>query len=287
MNRILLIDSSYFIFYRIHALLTWWKLAHPECNQENILTIPEFQEKFKQSFSKKIKEMIKRLQLEEYEMIIAKDCPRKMIWRNDYYKLLHYINIITPEELSHFPNNKNILVEKYCLESNNHYKGGRNNTLNVKPIFDLVWREKLFELAGAKLIVKHEYLEADDCIALLVKKYNQERLITIITSDHDYLQLISENVKIYTLKYKPLHCDDPKKSLFIKCICGDKSDNIKGLFKRCGKKTAENYYQHPEVFQKKLLENNTSIQYLFNQYLIDFNFIPEKYQTEFYNTYNL
>ena len=54
MKPTLLIDSSYFIFYRIHALLTWWKLAHPESTQENILDTSEFQEKFKLSFSKKI-----------------------------------------------------------------------------------------------------------------------------------------------------------------------------------------------------------------------------------------
>ena len=287
MEPILLIDSSYFIFYRIHALLTWWKLANPESSQENILTIPEFQEKFKLSFSKKIKELIKRLQLEKYKIIIAKDCPRKMIWRNDYFKLLHHIDSILPEELLDFPNNKDILLQKYSVESNEQYKGNRNNTLNVKPIFNLVWQEKLFELAGANIIVQHEYLEADDCIALLVKKYNQERLMTIITSDHDYLQLISKNINIYTLKYKPLISDDAKKSLFIKCICGDKSDNIKGLFKRCGKKTAERYYENPELFQTKLVENNVSQRYLLNQYLIDFNFIPLQYQNEFYNSYIL
>ena len=36
---------------------------------------------------------------------------------------------------------------------------------------------------------------------------------------------------------------NPDKDLFVKIVIGDKSDNINGIFKRCGTKTACKYYE--------------------------------------------
>ena len=48
----ILIDGSYYIFYRYYALEMWWKHAKKDENQENILQSesPEFIEKFQKTF---------------------------------------------------------------------------------------------------------------------------------------------------------------------------------------------------------------------------------------------
>ena len=85
---------------------------------------------------------------------------------------------------------------------------------------------------------------------------------------------------IYNLKYKNL-CDsklstkDAECDKFCKIICGDKSDNIPGIFKKCGIKTAIKYYNDKELFNSKLKENiDYEKQFLLNKKLIDFNEIP-------------
>ena len=104
--------------------------------------------------------------------------------------------------------------------------------------------------------MSYDTLEADDCIAIttreVLKKYPDAE-IYIVTSDMDYLQLLSDNVHIYNLKYKLLTDSktafhDPKKNLFCKIVMGDKSDNIPGIFSKCGIKTAEKYFDDRELF---------------------------------------
>ena len=74
----------------------------------------------------------------------------------------------------------------------------------------------------------------------------------------------------------------------MKIITGDKSDNIKGVFKRCGLKTACKYYENKELFEKKLKnEEGAMDRYLLNKKLIDFNEIPEDLVNNFMNHYEL
>ena len=79
--EILLIDGSYYQFYRYHALLKWWKYS----NSDNELGEPVenklFMERFEKVFISKIKEFIKKLKLINPMIIVANDCHRKDIWR--------------------------------------------------------------------------------------------------------------------------------------------------------------------------------------------------------------
>ena len=58
--NLLLIDMSYFIFYRYYAICAWWKNAKPEIPldlpEENI----EFIEKFSKIFIDKLREIPKK-----------------------------------------------------------------------------------------------------------------------------------------------------------------------------------------------------------------------------------
>ena len=109
----------------------------------------------------------------------------------------------------------------------------------------------------------------------------------IIASDMDYLQLAGDDLKIFNLKYKDIttsknatgnaECD-----LFCKIVTGDKSDDIPGVFAKCGPKTAMTYYNDREKFNKKLAKDpDAQARYERNQQLIDFRNIPANLRTGF------
>jgi len=260
------IDGSYFCFYRYHSLLTWWKNACPE--QSDVLLDPyqnpTFVEKFKKTFMDTITKIPKSLSIDKSIqpiIIVAKDCKRECIWRNE-------------------------LFSKYKA---NRTKGAEDGFMGG-PFFKMVYEENLFCKAGAKTILKHPHLEADDCIAIHVKEMLKKYPlcnIYIITSDKDYLQLAEERVQIYNLAFKKITeqkgCSkDPTCDLFCKIVSGDKSDNIPSVFPKCGPKTALKYFNNKELFEKKLVESeNYQKQYEINKKIIDFNFIPQHLINEF------
>lgn len=253
----ILIDGSYYIFYRYYALLVWWRHTHKgeELNQENKpYENEEFIEKFKKTFSSKIVELDKKLKLKNTIKIVAKDCPRSSIWRRALY--------------SRYKENR---------DTNTDFLG--------KEFFKMVYNDELFEKTGIKTVLKYPELEADDCIAIttkhLLSKFPDAN-IWIIASDMDYLQLASDKVTIINLKYQDIsksthatkkgsECDK-----FCKIICGEKSDNIEGVFEKCGQKTAIKLYEDKELFCKKLEKSYIYREkYELNKKLIDFNEIPK------------
>ena len=149
----------------------------------------------------------------------------------------------------------------------------------------------MFIKGGADKIFSHPKLEADDCLAITTKHIlglYPEANIYIITSDMDYLQLASDNVHLYNLKFKRLtesktSFNNAKKDLFCKILTGDKSDNIPGVFKKCGIKTASKYWTSFDLWVQKLKDNDINLNYERNKTLIDFNCIPENLIKEFKN----
>jgi 5'-3' exonuclease len=280
MKYYIIIDASYFILYRFHALKAWWGFS----NKDVPLGLPheneEFINKYTTSFREKLLEIINKLKIKnkkdkdiEIKYIIAKDCQRTSIWRNDIY---------------------------------DSYKGNREKSEpSISFIFKYVFDNNLFLLNDKIMdktisniqIVEYDRLEADDCVSLCVKyiknKYyniNKDTLsynIVIIASDIDYLQLATENINIYNMKYNKINDNNYELNLFIKIVTGDKSDNITGVFKKCGPKTAAKYFENMDEFYKKLNESEIYKQiYERNKTLIDFNSIPEIYYNGFYNKYD-
>jgi len=259
----ILIDGSYFCFYRYHSLLTWWKNAYPEEIDvlQNPLKNEKFVEKFKKTFVENVQKIQKNLRLDKSispTIIVGKDCKRVNIWRNEF-----------------FPN----------------YKGNRSEDgFMGGPFFKMVYEEDLFVQGGAQFILKHSKLEADDCIAISVKyllNLYPTCNIFIITSDKDYLQLAQENVQIYNLAFKKLteqksSTGNAKCDLFCKVLMGDISDNIPSVFPKCGPKTAVKYFDNKELLDKKLAENEIYRKnYALNNKMVDFNNIPDDLVKEF------
>ena len=260
MTTFLLIDGSYFNFYRFYALINWWKCAKPEEPLDNPGENQEFVDKFRKTFVDKMLEIKKKLKIKDAITIVGKDCPREKIWR---------------------------------MKINSKYKANRvyEDTFTGGPFFAMAYAEELFIKGGANAIVEHPELEADDCLALTTKhihKIYPEAKVYIITSDTDYLQLLDSNTFIYNLKFKEVketktYSGDPKKYLFCKILIGDKVDNIAGVFNKCGPKTADKCWEDKTFFKEKLdKEDNAHSNLKKNQTLIDFNYIPTELAEDFH-----
>ena len=223
------VDGSYYNFYRYYALMQWWKNAYPEEPLDDPYQNEKFVEKFKKTHVENLQQIPKKLKLNKNInpiLIVGKDCKRENIWRNEI-----------------FPN----------------YKANRANGIEDGfmggPFFKMAYEDELFQKGGAKAILKHPRLEADDCIAISVKylitKY-PECTIYIITSDRDYLQLNSHNVFLYNLTYKNIaenksSTGNPKMDLEIKIIMGDTSDNIPSVFPKMWTKNRAKMCRRPRI----------------------------------------
>jgi 5'-3' exonuclease len=258
------VDGSYYCFYRYFALMQWWKRAYPEEPLVDPFQNEKFVNKFKATFVETLEQIPKKLKIHVRSvkpiLIVGKDCKRENIWRTELFPLYKGTRKNGPED---------------------GFMGG--------PFFKMAYEENLFKQGGAKAILKHERLEADDCIALsvkhLVNKY-PECQIYIITSDRDYLQLNAHNVKIFNLAFKNIaeksSTGNAKDDLEIKIIMGDISDNIPSVFPKCGPKTAQKCVEDPKFFKKKMAESaDYSAQYKLNKTLVDFDSIPEELINEF------
>jgi 5'-3' exonuclease len=270
----ILVDTSYWIFYRYYAILQWWNHAKTEQPlPENHIENEEFLEKFTKTFLESLTLFKKKLKLHKERIkgqsknipcpiiIAVRDCPRKDIWRNKLYQ---------------------------------DYKGTRpqDNSFNGAPFFKFIYQnnnQKLYE-AGVNHILQFPNLEADDIIAIVKQelraKYHDSK-IYIIANDHDYLQLLDEQTEIINFQYKFLKeakkvFPEPGKNLFYKIVLGDKSDNINPVFKKCGPKTCEKYYVDKEAFNEALFkEAGAREKYELNRKLVSFEEIPNDLITNF------
>ena len=78
-----------------------------------------------------------------------------------------------------------------------------------------------------------------------------------------------------------------EQDLFCKIVIGDKSDDIPGIFKKCGPKTAIRYFNDKMAFDKQLKIENAYEKYEKNKKLVDFNEIPEDLVLEFMVNLNI
>jgi DNA polymerase I len=108
-------------------------------------------------------------------------------------------------------------------------------------------------------------IEADDTIAYLSQKLKDD--VVIYSADQDFLQLVNDRVTVYSpIKkkfYKQKEVFDeyglwPKNFITMKCLMGDKSDNLPGikglgpkkLFKLYPELTGDEKYTLKEAYQK-------------------------------------
>lgn len=122
-------------------------------------------------------------------------------------------------------------------------------------------------------VLQHEHLEADDLVAGWIQSHPSDEHI-IVSSDSDFYQLLSENVKQYNGISDELHTTqgifdktgspvkdkktklpkttpDPQWILFEKCMRGDTSDNIFSAYPGVRTKGSKNRIGLQEAYEDK------------------------------------
>jgi len=273
LKPIIIVDASYFVFHRFYSIARWWKNAHPEEASDSdhpFYLDPRFAEKLEKTFESVLRDIPKKIGIDKNVkplFLIGKDCKRENIWRNKWH---------------------------------DNYKGTRKSVDGASLYFKRVFEEEWFQKAYPNCsVLEHPHLEADDCIALTVKKIlendikkEQKSCIYIITSDKDYLQLVEPRVKIFDLEFKNIaeqksSTGNAAKDLFCKIVMGDSSDNIGPVLQKCGPKTAAKCFEDPVYFEERMKKENAYETFKTNQILIDFEYIPEHLQTEFYTSLSI
>ena len=229
---------------------------------------------------------------------------------NALYGFVNMMNKIISEEnpeyiMVAFDIGKTFRHEKY-----DYYKGKRDETPeDLKKQFPVA--KKILNAMGIKYFELAGY-EADDIIGTFAKKVDEEAefVATIVSSDKDLLQLISEDVDVKLLKQKDYirmnrevfmntYGLEPIKMIDLKSLMGDQSDNIPGV-KGIGEKTAikllqtysslDGVYQNIEnikgATKQKLItdKDNAYMSYdiatIYREVPIDTNLDNIKYQNE-------
>ena len=258
-KTILIIDTSYTIFYRFFATKRWYGFAHKEDYKacENFFLDEVFKAKYKKLFIQMFTTLCKKYNSDFSHIVFAIDTSRSTIWRNEHIE---------------------------------QYKGNRTRKKGDEAIgdfFKYTYQVIIPELIQHKKVTTIQYptLEADDCIYIakqIIRDKNPTQPIVIIGSDHDLMQLLDnsspELTKIITLQGKSLQdksCGDSQKDLHIKIITGDKSDNIPSCFSKCGYKTALKLADNKDLLEKKFTQQEGSREiYERNKKIISFKHIP-------------
>lgn len=121
--------------------------------------------------------------------------------------------------------------------------------------------------------------EADDIIAVWTQ--NTDIDTTIISGDTDFVQLLANpKIKLYSPQQKKFRdSEDPKFDLFLKCIRGDNSDNIRSAYPRVRETKLREAYTDPlkmlNIMETVVGESKVSEVYDFNKQLIDLTQQPQ------------
>jgi 5'-3' exonuclease len=170
----------------------------------------------------------------------------------------------------------------------NRYKESRKHKRDVSNVdWNIFHRELDSLIVDIKeylpfKVIKVSTAEADDVIAVICMTDTNN--FTIVSVDEDYLQLYSNNVKIYNPSKKSFIEDIlPEDFVVKKCLMGQPKDDIFNIKtpldwpndKRkpgFGEKSAQRVIN--EGYQEWLKKNNLEERFKVNRVLIDFNMIP-------------
>jgi DNA polymerase-1 len=147
------------------------------------------------------------------------------------------------------------------------YKSGRgkNYITGTQPddLDELKQRKMVWDYLSEMYVrqLKHEVIESDDFIACYCQNKKDNEKITIVSTDRDFLQLLSKDIRIYFLdlkeyvdlsNYSSYFCFNQGNSVLMKTMIGDTSDSIKGI-KGLGESTLISLF--PELKERKVTLN--------------------------------
>src|SRR5210317_409602 len=149
-KNIILIDSSYYVFYRYFATLRWFLFQKKEFDSASIIENEEYIECFIKHLKSDIIKLTRKWKTNKNNVIFCNDCQRCDIWRNDIYQ---------------------------------DYKGNRTVNENFNGDIFEVFNKTIDDMSILK--ISFDRLEADDIVYLLQNKLKHKTNIAIITNDND------------------------------------------------------------------------------------------------------
>ena len=175
--------------------------------------------------------------------------------RGEYSVIFNFFRGLRPLIEKFDPDFTYLVLEgmpKKRLEIDPNYKGQReykdddNFSFQRKEIVRIL--NEYFPIQ----LVRHADYECDDIIGYLAKKH-EDKSVTIISSDTDFIQCINENVNLYNPVSKK-NIEKPEYDYVLwKSLKGDDSDNIAG-FPGIGAKKAEKMARNESELEKFLLK---------------------------------
>lgn len=250
MKTIVLLDNSYFNFYRYFATMKWWSFRSKEIGT---VDNPDFIGSLDSQYLKNLRLLSKITGVDHQEFFAIKDSERSTLWRTMIY----------PEYKGHR------VVE--CVEP----VGGSGDTSypsDEKCAPDVL--QEVFRYLNSKFMwslgpkIRLPRLEADDIIAVMTKMYSELGYqVFVVSGDKDFIQLMQyPNVEVIDAAGKPRVIADPKRYLHRKILKGDPSDNIRSVKYPWGKLDQA--------------DSESAWEYIMNSILIDFDYIPRFYQNQ-------
>lgn len=265
--QLVLIDTSYTSFYRFFATLRWFSMSnseeyklHAKDPSYNWLENQLFIKKYEKMYLESIVKLIGKKNFKNSMIVFCLDASRETLWRNK----------LAP-----------------------HYKANRQDLSlknDFKPTFHHTYEKIIPQLIASYSNIfqlKVKKCEGDDIIASIVM-HCLDREILICSGDKDFLQLGRDNVKFINYKIsKPfiITKEEASQILHEKLLLGDKSDNIDSILPTDRKILS--LIERKELLANKdkfikYIENHQDIadKYHHQQLMMDFNFIPTKYQNK-------
>jgi 5'-3' exonuclease len=265
MKSLILIDTSFTLFYRFFATIRWYSIAYPEEYKEikdnpnyEWLTNKIFIEKYDKLYLESIIKSVSQNVFDNSEVIFCMDAPRSQLWRCDL--------------------DSKYKKDRADLSLKNNFKPIFKHTINV------IISKIIDESENIKLL-RIKKVEADDIIAVICK--NVTKPIYIISGDKDFHQLGNKNITFINFKDKLVLTEkEAKESLRNKILLGDPSDCIPSIFPKGFKKKK---ILESEEKLHDFLETNLEAkkQYEHNKKMIDFDYIPKKYYNKIIEYFNL
>ena len=159
----LILDGSYFLFFRYHAMRRWWQHARREGEPEDPLESERYRASFVKNFSKKLAGLAKLVGHDADRGpligILAEDCAPGTCWRRTIWE---------------------------------PYKATRKDDARAHAHFHLVRELNLFAHEALNARLSYPGLEGDDCIAITtaeIQRKHPDAQVDIVSSDGDFKQL--------------------------------------------------------------------------------------------------
>ena len=143
-------------------------------------------------------------------------------------------------------------------------------------------------------LISIDKVEADDTISYLAQKFGaNNKRVTIVSSDKDFLQIVDENIEVYSpikkVTYRKKEVQEeigilPENYLVMKALLGDNSDNLTGI-KGLGPKTL--LKEFPGLIKDPLFDlidihktctEKLQTKKIFAQILYDWNKVKSNYE---------